>query len=449
MFKKNNFPLYLSYAFVIILLWSCAGNHGINSIFNSSTPYQKYQKSLEQSGLSETELGQAWLKAGDDALKDSLTIITPYREVGYFAASNPRAAAYRFSARRGEKISISTTVNHSEQSAQLFTDLFMMERNAIGEEVSRLLSSGDTSTKAILYEVIDDVILLIRIQPELLKNVRYNLLIEKSPQLGFPVSGKSNIGSLWGDPRDGGKRKHQGIDIFAPKGTPVLAIADGYVNGVNLNNLGGKVVWVSDLKRKQTYYYAHLDTQLVRSGQRVKPGDTLGLVGNTGNAKHTPPHLHFGIYKYMAGAIDPLPFVDNRTKNLSEIKTDLNVLGEPLKIAANTANIRLSPDTKSPVICKVDKNTSFITCSGTNDWYCITLPDNTKGFVHQSLIDKRNHPIKTQSTIGTIYLFDNALEHATIIDTITKGSKIKVMGKFGHSNFVETDKGLKGWIRTG
>ncbi|RYY98431.1 MAG: M23 family metallopeptidase, partial [Chitinophagaceae bacterium] len=56
-------------------------------------------------------------------------------------------------------------------------------------------------------------------------------------------------------------------------------------------------------------YYAHLDEQRVRPGQHVAAGDILGLVGNTGNARHTPAHLHFGIYT-AGGAVDPFPFID-------------------------------------------------------------------------------------------------------------------------------------------
>ena len=68
-------------------------------------------------------------------------------------------------------------------------------------------------------------------------------------------------------------------------------------------------MWVHDLERHVTLYYAHLDEHRVRGGQCVEPGDTLGLVGTTGNAEGTVPHLHFGIYVPGEGAVDPYPFV--------------------------------------------------------------------------------------------------------------------------------------------
>ncbi|HYF30248.1 MAG TPA: M23 family metallopeptidase [Chitinophagaceae bacterium] len=132
---------------------------------------------------------------------------------------------------------------------------------------------------------------------------------EVSKSLVFPVSGKkSNIGSFWGDVRDGGRRKHQGIDIFARKGTPVLAIADGIIVSKGNTPRGGKTLWLQPVGYPWTVYYAHLDQQKVKEGQFVKKGEVLGTVGNTGNARYTPAHLHFGIYTWI-GAVNPLPYV--------------------------------------------------------------------------------------------------------------------------------------------
>ena len=125
----------------------------------------------------------------------------------------------------------------------------------------------------------------------------------------FPVQGGQSrgIGSPFGAERGGGLRRHRGVDLFAPRGTPVLAAADGRVWRVGWDPLGGRVIWQRDPKHGAWLYYAHLDRQLVRFGQRVSAGDVIGLVGNTGNARTTPPHLHFGVY--APGAIDPAPLL--------------------------------------------------------------------------------------------------------------------------------------------
>jgi murein DD-endopeptidase MepM/ murein hydrolase activator NlpD len=139
-----------------------------------------------------------------------------------------------------------------------------------------------------------------------------------SKSLAFPVAGKkSNIGSFWGARRDGGRRKHQGIDIFARKGTPVVAISDGIIVEKAHTPVGGKTLWLRSVNHNWTAYYAHLDKQKVREGQYVRKGQVIGTVGNTGNAKTTPSHLHFGIY--MAnGPVNPLPYVKHSPKVLTQ-----------------------------------------------------------------------------------------------------------------------------------
>ncbi|WP_137173891.1 M23 family metallopeptidase [Massilia sp. HP4] len=111
----------------------------------------------------------------------------------------------------------------------------------------------------------------------------------------------------WGGARSEG-RKHEGIDIFARRGTPVLSSTEGIVTNVGTNRLGGLVVWVLG-PGGQRHYYAHLDSYSdVEAGMRIEAGRVLGYVGNTGNAKGTPPHLHYGIYD-TDGAINPYPLL--------------------------------------------------------------------------------------------------------------------------------------------
>lgn len=125
----------------------------------------------------------------------------------------------------------------------------------------------------------------------------------------MPVAGlkPSALRDTWHAARSQGRR-HEGIDIFARKGTPVLATTEGIVLSQRHNTLGGKVVWVLG-PGGQRHYYAHLDqfADLAR-GQRVVAGTLLGYVGNTGNARTTPPHLHYGIYG-TAGALNPFPLL--------------------------------------------------------------------------------------------------------------------------------------------
>lgn len=146
-----------------------------------------------------------------------------------------------------------------------------------------------------------------------LKNVRYlgELLTEEPPRtLPVPVQGVSMraVRDTFGAPRPS-DRKHQGIDIFAPRGTPVRSTTRGIVARIGENSLGGTVVWVLG-PGGDRHYYAHLNSVAdIKTGQRIVPGDVLGTVGTTGNARGTSPHLHYGVYRRANGAINPFPLL--------------------------------------------------------------------------------------------------------------------------------------------
>jgi murein DD-endopeptidase MepM/ murein hydrolase activator NlpD len=137
----------------------------------------------------------------------------------------------------------------------------------------------------------------------------YLVGLPMSNVLMVPVQGTrpAALRNSWHASRDGGRRRHEGIDLFAPKGTPVRATTEGIIRRIGSSKLGGKVVWVLGPAGQQ-HYYAHLDSfAYIRTGQRIQQGTMLGYVGNTGNARSTPPHLHYGIYG-ASGAINPFPF---------------------------------------------------------------------------------------------------------------------------------------------
>ena len=136
------------------------------------------------------------------------------------------------------------------------------------------------------------------------------LMAMPKPQwLPVPVEGVRvrALRDTWGAARSAGRR-HEGIDIFARRGTPVLSSTEGIVTQVGTNRLGGLVVWVMG-PGGQRHYYAHLDRYAdVAAGMPIQAGRVLGYVGNTGNAQGTPPHLHYGVYD-SGGAINPYPLL--------------------------------------------------------------------------------------------------------------------------------------------
>jgi murein DD-endopeptidase MepM/ murein hydrolase activator NlpD len=101
------------------------------------------------------------------------------------------------------------------------------------------------------------------------------------------------------DSRRGRHRRHHAIDLPAPRGTPVVAVADGVIERVGRDRRGGKVVYLRDTPGRFTFYYAHLKAYVkgLKAGDRVKRGQRLGEVGATGHIIGGP-HLHFAIFRH-------------------------------------------------------------------------------------------------------------------------------------------------------
>jgi murein DD-endopeptidase MepM/ murein hydrolase activator NlpD len=132
----------------------------------------------------------------------------------------------------------------------------------------------------------------------------------------FPVYGPVSYADTFGAPRSD-VSYHHGDDIFGQLGQPLLAVADGTIFSVGWNKIGGNRLWLLDEQGNQ-FYYAHLSafSTAAVNGARVKAGQVVGFMGNTGDAEGTPYHLHFEIHPvsflYLGydGAVDPTPYLD-------------------------------------------------------------------------------------------------------------------------------------------
>jgi murein DD-endopeptidase MepM/ murein hydrolase activator NlpD len=138
-------------------------------------------------------------------------------------------------------------------------------------------------------------------------------LQEPDPTLALPIRTLQvqQIRDTWHAARAAG-RLHQGQDLFARRGTPVYSATAGYVVRIGETRLGGRTVSVMGAGWR-LYYYAHLDAYApgLAVGEAVTADTLLGYVGTSGNARGTPPHLHFGVYT-VGGAMNPLPLLRDR-----------------------------------------------------------------------------------------------------------------------------------------
>ena len=129
----------------------------------------------------------------------------------------------------------------------------------------------------------------------------------------FPVAGPNSFADTFGAPRMFGTayaHLHQGTDIFATSGTPLVAVERGVLIKVGSDVLGGTKLWLVGASGTR-YYYAHLSAFApgVTEGLLVSAGDVVGYVGNSGNAISTPAHVHFEVHPNGGAAVNPYPLL--------------------------------------------------------------------------------------------------------------------------------------------
>ena len=329
---------------------------------------------------------------------------------------------------------------------RLFVDLFSAPRDT-AETFERVASAPDRGT-SIDVEIRRDGEYVLRAQPELLRGGRIIVTITTGPTLAFPVAGRDAriARSLFGAPRDAGRRSHHGVDLFAPKGTPVVAAAPGIVRRVGETDIGGNVVWLLDARREQSLYYAHLDRQLVSTGDIVQVGDTIGLVGNTGNARSTPPHLHFGIYRRGQGPVDPLPFIETRRGTPPEITADTSLFGARLRVARSQVVMRASPRADGDSTRAVPRTAVVTVLGAAGSWLRVRLPGGEAGFVTATAVQRLEAPITVVSREAGVVLRERPSPAAVIVDSLDNRARLSVLGRYGRWLLVSTDTRREGWI---
>ena len=223
----------------------------------------------------------------------------------------------------------------------------------------------------------------------------------------------------------------------------MLAAADGMVRSTRSNGLGGNVIWLRD-KFGQTHYYAHLDRQVVRRGQRVAAGDTIGFVGNTGNARTTPPHLHFGLYS--SGSFDPYPALQQLPTTPAAFSGDPNLVGGLARVTLDGARLRALPTSRSDMLAELPLHTPIRVEAGTGAWYRVVTPDGTSGFVAARLAEAADSPIRSAVVADGALLLTDPASWAVALESIAAGAEVPVLGTYEEFLFVQGPSGRLGWL---
>ncbi len=405
--------------------------------------HKTYQESLQELGLIHTEMYKRWIIASNKALINPVTIKPPFQEIILFSDIDPAAYGYRFDLKRGERLTINLERLNGDDGL-LFLDLFEVSQDSTNR--LKHIASQDTVNHDIDIEVSTDMSVLLCIQPELLISSLNRLLITKSSSLEFPVAGrgKEAIGSLFGVPRDAGRRVHEGIDIFARRHTPIISVSDGHVNfaGHREGSLGGNVIWVKDEKRDLSIYYAHLQDVLVQEDEYVLRGDTIGTIGNSGNAKTTSPHLHFGIYQN--GAVDPYAYVVSPRTKPTAILSDTSIISDHMRVSGlDWGNRNIYSRTMKPVMQNDDY---CLVVGATSTYYKVQDAKGEITYVFYDNIDNLDRPLKRLSVHNDTPLLIAADKSSAYSKMLTSIDEIKILAYYNGYSYCELPDKRQGWL---
>lgn len=278
------------------------------------TRLEAYAAALGARADSLGERTDAWLAAGRRALDSPVPVTLPFREADRRSPEEPAALAYRLRLRQGQVLeakveATAEAATDGGPDVKYFVELFRLPPDTAGQPA--FVAEAGARRSPLVHEARSGGVYVLRVMPEPFRGVRYTVDLGVRAAFPFPVAdrGPGSVISRYGAPRDGGRRSHEGVDVYAPAGTPVLAVSRALVYDVGTSELGGNYVWLQDWTRRREIYYAHLAESWVEEGMVVEPGHPIGTVGNTGNASATAPHLHFGVYDLDREPSDPLPYI--------------------------------------------------------------------------------------------------------------------------------------------
>ena len=403
--------------------------------------HAEYFERLQNAGLSDSLVVQRWLRGAHAALRTPTDIRLPHEERGAFVPHDIGAVGLAFDVLEGQ--TLRAIIDQSDDSSgRLFAQLFYIDPLSVTDRFQLVATLTDTAGDNLQLARTGRYVL--RLQPELHAAIDYRVRLELDAALPFPVSGHTlrSVRSFFGDVRDAGRRRHEGIDVFARRNTPVVAVVDG-IAMPRQSERGGNTVWLRGTDR--SFYFAHLETVAIEYRQRVRAGDVLGYVGNTGNARTTPPHLHFGIYRRGLGAIDPFPYFESLT--FSEEPRDVGYEPGFVEITDRRARLRPKPVTVGSPLAELETGAVVAAKAVAGDWLRVERGDGTAGWV------RRRYQQAASAEAQLAVFRDSWLRAAPDGLPIARLHKNQTVHRFGADSIwvlvgLTEDKPL-GWVRMG
>lgn len=432
------------FPFLIIFYLSCT-QEKVPEPYQPTHAHDTYLHSLVQAGLAETALGQDWITASKEALNSPIAIPTPFEEVFYVDPAEAFSVGYRFDVIKGQRTEVDVDIQ-GLATGRLFIDLFRV-RGASSDEWVRV-ASADKEENRLEFEPRRENEYVLRLQSELLRGGRCKVTIRNVASLEFPVAGYDSraIASGFGAPRDGGRRRHHGVDVFAPRHTSVVAASRSYIVYVGDDPTGGRVIWMKDSKRSLHIYYAHLEKQNVKRHTWVEPGQVIGTVGNTGNARTTPPHLHFGTYEIGYGPIDPMDYITQPKGELSPLTADQATLGHWMRAQKSSVPVNISYDLRSERIGSLSQHSPVKVLAASGDRYRVLLPEGRSGYVRADSMEPLTETLDLQTASLSQKIREAPRADAVVIESIGTGEEFSVLAKFEEFWLVKTPQGHRGWL---
>ena len=384
-----------------------------------------------------------WESQARQSLSESLPVELPYSEQWLLSKPETQVITFDVTLTKGRILEM---FNQRQPSAigGIVIEIFEL----VGER-HRIVASANSVDTQLRWPITRTGRYHIRAQSIPDSIGAFALSLDERFAFEFPVATDSpnSVKSLFGVARDGGKRKHHGIDIFAKRHTPIVAATDGYISRVATSPRGGLHIWQrgSDDYGNPigSLYYAHLEDTNVTAGTWVDRGTQIGTVGNSGNAISTPPHLHFGFYQRSIGPLDPLPFTGS-ARHTPIALSNGHRWPAWVSVDRELVNVRKGPSTDHAIETTISRGELVSLQAASNDWLRIRTGNGTIGFLAESLA----HPpaIKSTPLPDSEQVQISPSPSSPVLIELAPGTVVEQLGRFGNARLVETDTGLQGWI---